>query len=436
MIFAYKFKKYMKKNKKKIDLYNNRLDLDEEYINLNNLKWILQKQEKNNFLKYIFYVLLLVFFFNVKFVDKSDLSILKIYKKYVSDCIKLKNYKNDNIINNPYLSICLSALNMENYIEINLLSILNQSFKNFEIIIINDFSKDNTENIIKRIQKGDNRIKLINHSKNLGVYRSRVESILNAKGKYVILMDPDDMFLNQNLFKELFKYNLKSNLDIIEFSVYHKIEGTRKIFFPDNHFENHFHNFPKKIIYQPELSNLLYYFPGTNEYSHTICRNIWNKMIKKNLFLDMHKYIGVDYFNEFIITSDDMLMNIIIYQFAKNYTNIKLPGYLYNIRKVSMSRGEGGIELKKIRTINHFFYFKIFYKYLKEYKKDRNYLFYEMKNLKHYILNIKDLNITKFIPKQIRFINEIIRDKYTPFGFKCFLGELLIYFNNNPKIIL
>ena len=52
----------MKKNKKKIDLNNNRLDLDEEYINLNNLKWILQKQEKNNFLKYIFYVLLLVFF--------------------------------------------------------------------------------------------------------------------------------------------------------------------------------------------------------------------------------------------------------------------------------------------------------------------------------------------------------------------------------------
>ena len=419
----------MKKNKKKIDL----LDLDEDYINLNNLKWILKNQEKKNFLKYIFYILLLVFFFKVEFVDKPDLSILKIYKKYVNDCIKLKRNKNDNNINNPYLSICLSALNMENYIEINLLSILNQSFKNFEIIIINDFSKDNTENIIKRIQKEDNRIKLINHSKNLGVYRSRVESILNAKGKYVILMDPDDMFLNQNLFKELFKYNLNSNLDIIEFSVYQKIEGTRKIFFPNNHFENHFHNFQKKIIYQPELSNLLYFFPGTNEYSHTICRNIWNKMIKRNLFLDMHKYIGFEYFNEFIITSDDMLMNIIIYQFAKNYTNIKLPGYLYNIRKVSMSRGEGGIKLKRIRTINHFYYFKIFYKYLKEYKKDRNYLFYEMKNLKHYILNIKDLNITNYIPMQIKFINDIIRDKQTPFGFKCFLGELLFYFNNKSN---
>ena len=421
----------MYKNKKEIDSDNNHLD--EEYINLNNLKWIFQKEKRRNYLKYIFYILLFIIFLNIKFVDKYDLPNLKIYKKYVNDCIKLKRNKNDNNINIPYFSICLSALNMENYIEINLLSILNQSFQNFEIIIINDFSKDNTENIIKRIQKEDNRIKLINHPKNFGVYRSRVESILNASGKYIILMDPDDMFLNQNLFKQLFENNLKYNLDIIEFSVYQIIEGTRKIYFPDNHFENHFHNFPKQIIYQPDLSNLLYFFPGTYEYSHTICRNIWNKMIKRNLFLYMHKYIGIDYFNEFIITSDDMLMNIIIYQFAKNYTNIKLPGYLYNIRKVSMSRGEGGIKLKRIRTINHFFYFKIFYKYLKEYKKDRNYLFYEMKNLKHYILNIKDLNVTEYIPKQIKFIKEIIRDKYTPFGFKLFLGDLLIYFNNKSK---
>ena len=56
-----------------------------------------------------------------------------------------------------------------------------------------------------------------------------------------------------------------------------------------------------------------------------------------------------------------------------------------------------------------------------------------MKNLKHYILNIKDLNITKFIPIQIKLIKEIIRDKYTPFGFKCFLGELLDFFDNKTK---
>ena len=104
----------MKKNKKKNDLKENN-QFDEEYNNLNNLRWIVQ-QENKNILKYIFCILLLVLliiFFNVKFKDKFDLVNLKIYKKFVNDCFKLKRNKiyDNNNINIPYLSICLSALN-------------------------------------------------------------------------------------------------------------------------------------------------------------------------------------------------------------------------------------------------------------------------------------------------------------------------------------
>ena len=67
------------------------------------------------------------------------------------------------------ISICIAALNMQSYIKQNQLSILNQSFQDFEIIIINDFSKDETLNIIKDLQSTDSRIKLVNHYKNLGV---------------------------------------------------------------------------------------------------------------------------------------------------------------------------------------------------------------------------------------------------------------------------
>lgn len=125
---------------------------------------------------------------------------------------------------------------MQDYIEKNLLSIINQSFQDFEIIIVNDDSEDETENIIKRIQLKDDRIKLVSHSSNLGVYRSRIESILNSKGKFVLLMDPDDMYLNEILFKELYDYNKKKNIDMIEFSVYQQFDGRRKIFFPRNDF--------------------------------------------------------------------------------------------------------------------------------------------------------------------------------------------------------
>jgi len=72
---------------------------------------------------------------------------------------------------------------MENYIEKVVFSIINQSFQDFEIIIVNDNSNDNTESIIKKLILKDNRIKSINHSKNLGVYASRVDAILKSKGK-------------------------------------------------------------------------------------------------------------------------------------------------------------------------------------------------------------------------------------------------------------
>ena len=317
---------------------------------------------------------------------------------------------------------------MENYIKRALLSILNQSLQDFEIIIINDNSNDNTENIIKKMIMEDNRIKSIYHHKKMGVYYSRIEAILLARGKYIILMDPDDMLLNENLFKILNNYNLKLNLDIIEFSVFRENEDSKLIFYPDIHFKTHYHNFSKKIIYQPELSDLLFYIPNTKNYSHTICRNIWNKIINREIFLKVIKYIGNYYLNQFIITADDILMNLIVYHFAHNYSNIEVPGYLYNIRKISMSHGDGGNELNIIRSINYFLYFQIFYKYIKQFKKDRNFLYFEMKDFNNYILYIKKYNITKYIPQVINYLNEIIEDKYSSSYLRNYTNQLLLYF--------
>jgi glycosyltransferase involved in cell wall biosynthesis len=360
----------------------------------------------------------------------KDLLFIKPFEKYVNACKQSRKIRRIKIFNDsPYISVCLAALNMKLYIEQNLLSIINQSFQDFEIIIVNDYSKDETEKIIRNLQNSDRRIKLVNHLENLGVYHSRIEAILNAKGEYILLMDPDDMFLNQNLFKDLYMYNLKNNLDIVEFSVYQQKDGEKKIFLPDNHYETHYHGFPKEIISQPELSNLLYYLPGTKEYSKTICRNIWNKIIRRKVFLQVNEYIGKEYYDAFVITADDMIMNVIVYQYAQNFSNIILPGYLYNIRNVSMSRGEGGIELKKIRTINHYQYFSLLYKYLKDFNKDRNFLMYEMKDLNHYVLFIKDLDMKEYIMKEIIFLNYLLKDENVSGNFRDYINELMAYFN-------
>jgi len=393
----------------------------------------------NKIIIYLFLLLLMLFIlFNINnYPNNTNLNKnqIKSYIKYIIDCKNHIRYNRIKIKNeNPYVSICIPALNMDKYIERTILSIINQSFQDFEIIIINDNSKDDTEDIIKKLQLEDDRIKLIKHNINKGVYYSRIESVLFSKGKYIILMDPDDLYLNENLLKELYNYNLKYNLDIIEFTVFQQIEGRRNIIYPKKHYESHYHNFTDQIINQPNLSELLFHIPNNNSYTHSICRNIWNKMIRRKIFLDAHTFIGLDYFNDFVITADDMSMNLVIYHYANNYSNIYLPGYMYNIRRVSMSHGDAGIQLNKIRAINYLLYFKIIYRYIKQFNINRKILFKEIKNLKRFIYFIKNFNMTSYESITRNFLYEILYDNFAKKIFKFFIIELLLYFENDEKI--
>ena len=334
---------------------------------------------------------------------------IKEYEEYINNCKKYKRYNRKKIINSiPYISVCLPAYNMEEYIEKTLLSIINQSFQDFEIIIVNDNSNDNTLDILNRMKLEDQRIKIINHENNKGVYFSRIEAIQNSNSQYIILMDPDDMYLNINLFEELYKLNYNS--------------------------QSHYHNFSKQIIEQPELSTILFKDPNTNRYRRLICRNIWNKMIRRTIFKEMYEYIGINYYNDYIITADDMAMNIIIYHFANNYSNIDIPGYMYTIRQVSMSRGDGGERLLSLRAINNFYYFDIFYKYIKEFNIQRKSLFYEIRNLKKFLYLIKDLNVKPHENNVKTFLNEILDDSLANKVFKYFANEILLYFEEDIKV--
>ena len=228
----------------------------------------------------------------VKKLNNNLKNILKnannsLFINYIQTCKELKVYKNRVKIKSkfPFLSICISVYNSEKYIKKAILSIINQSFQDFEIIIINDCSNDNTSNIINKLKNEDNRIIVINHKKNFGTYHSRVEGVLNSRGKYILFVDPDDLILNPYLFEILYNYYKFFNLDIIEFTVYHQKEEKNIIFYPKNHIFNHNHNYSDKFIYQPELSDIIYYHPRTKNYSTVICRTIWNKIFKKEVML-------------------------------------------------------------------------------------------------------------------------------------------------------
>ena len=178
------------------------------FIESNQLFLLLKKLDidlKNVLIAFIIIISIISVFIFKSFQGKHKFNLAS-FTKYVSDCKNSIIYNRTKIYNkHPYITVCIPAYNMEKYIEKNLISIINQSFQDFEIIIVNDASEDKTENIIQRMQTIDDRIKLITHQKKLGVYRSRIETIYNSKSEYIMLMDPDDMYLNEDLFKELYK---------------------------------------------------------------------------------------------------------------------------------------------------------------------------------------------------------------------------------------
>ena len=108
------------------------------------------------------------------------------------------SYFNDS----PKIIVVIPCYNSEKYIKHTIRSVQNQNMKNFEIIVINDNSKDNSLNIIESLQKEDKRIKILNNNKNMGTLYSRSIGALNSKGEYIFPLDNDDMFSSEDIFEK------------------------------------------------------------------------------------------------------------------------------------------------------------------------------------------------------------------------------------------
>lgn len=100
---------------------------------------------------------------------------------------------------NPKISVIMSVYDGEKHLDESIQSILNQTFRDFEFIIINDCSTDNSLQIIEEYAKIDERIVLINNEINLGLTKSLNLGIKKAKGKHIARMDADDIALPDRL---------------------------------------------------------------------------------------------------------------------------------------------------------------------------------------------------------------------------------------------
>ncbi len=99
----------------------------------------------------------------------------------------------------PIVSVIMAVHNAEKYLDKSIQSILNQTFRDLELVIVNDFSTDNSDHIIKSYSKKDRRIKYISLKKNIGAAGARNCGLKKAKGKYIAILDADDVAIPDRL---------------------------------------------------------------------------------------------------------------------------------------------------------------------------------------------------------------------------------------------
>lgn len=134
------------------------------------------------------------------------------------------------------VSVIMPAYNREKYIKEAIESVLNQTFQDFELIIIDDGSTDNTVNIIKEFS--DKRIILFQHETNKGVAAARNTGYLAAKGKYIVIADSDDINLPTKLEEQVNFLDNNPEFDIVGCQYQHFDSNTGKLIRIEEFLEN------------------------------------------------------------------------------------------------------------------------------------------------------------------------------------------------------
>ena len=134
---------------------------------------------------------------------------------------------------NPRFSVIMCAYNLEKIVNIAIESVLNQKFDNYELIIVNDGSLDNTLEVLKKYEeKANGKIRVINNKKNIGLSASRNKAIRQAKGEYIVHLDGDDTLYNRNTLANIDATIGDQDYDIIYFGVQY-VGGGNKLYLPN-----------------------------------------------------------------------------------------------------------------------------------------------------------------------------------------------------------
>lgn len=213
------------------------------------------------------------------------------------------------------ISIIVAVYNLEKYLPTCVESILSQTFTNFELILVNDGSTDDSGEICDQYAKLDSRVKVI-HKENGGTASSRNAGIDIAKGNYIGFVDNDD-YINQSMFEILYDHAIKDSADMVVCDFLDIDEGT------SIHTKEVDSNYNIMHLSNIEALNYIY----TEEGGRFIVP--WNKLYKRNLFENIKYEVGK-------LHEDETVAHKLLYECEK-ITYVKTKLYYYVDRQGSIT---------------------------------------------------------------------------------------------------
>ena len=307
------------------------------------------------------------------------------------------------------ISIVVPCYGTEKYLSKCLDSIINQSYNNLEIVVVNDCSPDNTAQILDDYSKKDNRIKVVNNKTNQGLYKTRIIGSKECTGDYIAFVDSDD-FISCDYYRTLL-YNLKKNSsDIVIGNFVTKAEKIEYIY-------NYIFHMEGNTLEGEKIYNKYFEQEGSIYKLHVV----WNKLIKMNVWKSAIK--DFEMLTDRIVMTEDFVFSTILYYYAKKISFCDESIYYYcehlnqstSFKKITAEK-----LIKNIKDIIiSFDYIKSFLKRKKISKYDENinnweayYIDMHYSKLKGNLISDEDKKeVLKAIKKSCNFDKYLTKDK-------------------------
>lgn len=217
------------------------------------------------------------------------------------------------------ISVIVPVYNVEKYVEICIKSIINQSYRNLEIILIDDGSTDNSGKICDKLSKKDDRV-IVKHQQNQGVSSARNLGLKLAHGDYISMVDADDI-LEENMYQEMMNNMIKYDSDVCICNFWYLNNESLK--------KNEI-NLSKTLMDNKDFLKNMCLLKGVGGY-------LWNKLYKKSMIENLRFY-------KEIVIMEDFLFNCEVANKARKISYIDTCLYYYRqwpnsaLKKISLEK--------------------------------------------------------------------------------------------------